>query len=136
MGLSVLIPENYISDLSLRLGMYKRATALETEQEIEEFTLELIDRFGALPVEVEYLLTIIKLKQLCYKLNIEKIDSGPQAVVLMFKNNVCNNPDVLLNYIKLRADQKLLLPISIKNAEERLRHMLVKFKELSAILVK
>ncbi|MFV9880610.1 MAG: TRCF domain-containing protein [Rickettsiales endosymbiont of Dermacentor nuttalli] len=134
--MSVLIPENYISDLSLRLGMYKRATALETEQEIEEFTLELIDRFGALPVEVEYLLTIIKLKQLCYKLNIEKIDSGPQAVVLMFKNNVCNNPDVLLNYIKLRADQKLLLPISIKNAEERLRHMLVKFKELSAILVK
>ncbi|MFV9875713.1 MAG: TRCF domain-containing protein [Rickettsiales endosymbiont of Dermacentor nuttalli] len=131
-----MIPENYISDLSLRLGMYKRATALETEQEIEEFTLELIDRFGALPVEVEYLLTIIKLKQLCYKLNIEKIDSGPQAVVLMFKNNVCNNPDVLLNYIKLRADQKLLLPISIKNAEERLRHMLVKFKELSAILVK
>ncbi|AIL65759.1 Transcription-repair-coupling factor [Rickettsiales bacterium Ac37b] len=139
LGLSVLIPESYIPDLSLRLGIYKRASTLENEQEIEEFALGLIDRFGDLPNEVEHLLTILKLKQLCYKFNIEKIDSGPQAVVIAFKDNICHNPEELLNYIrknqiKLRADQKLLLPIKINDAEERLKQLIIKLKELSSII--
>ena len=51
-GTPVLIPEDYVADLSVRLALYRRLADIEDEQEIEAFGAELVDRFGALPEEV------------------------------------------------------------------------------------
>ena len=59
MGTPVLIPEDYVADLSLRLGLYKRLADLSTTEEIDAFGAELIDRFGPLPEEVDHLLKIV-----------------------------------------------------------------------------
>ena len=55
-GTPVLIPEDYVADLSVRLALYRRLADLEQDQDIEGFGAELVDRFGPLPEEVEHLL--------------------------------------------------------------------------------
>src|SRR5207245_1828741 len=52
-GTTVLIPEEYVADLSVRLGLYRRLADIEDEREIDAFGAELTDRFGTLPQEVQ-----------------------------------------------------------------------------------
>ena len=115
LGTSVLIPEGYVADLSVRLGLYRRLSMLVGQEEIESFAAELIDRFGQLPQEVENLLEVIAVKQLCRIAGVEQIDAGPKGAVLTFRNNEPPNPGRLIGYIqqhtrsiKLRPDQKLV----------------------------
>lgn len=114
-GIPVLIPENYIADLSLRLGFYRRIAAVETPEELQEIAAEIADRFGALPSEVEHLLKVIEIKQLCKAAGIEKLDAGPKGVILAFHGNKFARPESLIRFIsenqntvKLRADHRLV----------------------------
>jgi transcription-repair coupling factor (superfamily II helicase) len=116
LGMTVLIPEIYIQDLELRLGLYRRAASLATEADIHSFAAELVDRFGNLPQEVEHLLAVVRLKQLCREAGVERIDAGPKGAVLTFRKNNFAKPEKLLAYIsantasaKLRPDHKLVL---------------------------
>ncbi len=61
-GAAVLIPEDYVPDLDVRMALYRRLSSLDTKQEREGFAAELIDRFGKLPDEVESLLQVVALK--------------------------------------------------------------------------
>lgn len=99
LGISVLIPENYVSDSDLRMGLYRRLGNLENEAEIESFAVELVDRFGKLPEEVENLLETIKIKLLCKKLDIEKLDVGSIGASLQFRNNKFYDPEALIKLI-------------------------------------
>ena len=58
-GTPVMIPEDYVADLPVRLALYRRLAEIEDEREIEAFGAELVDRFGPLPEEVEHLLQIV-----------------------------------------------------------------------------
>lgn len=115
LGTSVMIPETYVSDLNLRLSLYRRVADLKTREEIDTFAAEMIDRFGKLPEEVQNLFEIIELKSLCRAANIEKVDAGPKGVVITFRNNEFSQPAALLQWIqqpkmfaKIRPDQKLV----------------------------
>jgi transcription-repair coupling factor (superfamily II helicase) len=126
-GISVLIPDTYVLDIELRLGLYKRIANMATEAELEEIAVEMIDRFGKLPKEVENLLDIMKIKQQCLRAGVSKIDAGPKGIILSFHNNKFKNPDALFDYIaknplktKIRGDQKLVLLEEWKDAQERL----------------
>ena len=57
LGLPVLIPENYVKDLPVRLGLYRRIGALASIDDTEAMAAELVDRFGPLPEEVDNLLS-------------------------------------------------------------------------------
>src|SRR5690606_28683886 len=66
LGMPVMIPEGYIPDMNLRLSVYRRIAALTDKTEIEGYAAELIDRFGGpLPDDVENLLKLVEIKQLC-----------------------------------------------------------------------
>lgn len=128
LGISVLIPDSYIEDLSLRLAMYRRAAGLQTAEEVEGFAAELIDRFGPLPEEVENLLAITAIKRLCLQTGVERVDAGAKGVVVGFHNNEFKNPEALLSYIsknplktKVRADQRIVLLDEWKTASERIK---------------
>jgi transcription-repair coupling factor (superfamily II helicase) len=127
LGISVLIPENYVNDLHTRLTLYRRLSNLQTREDVEGFAAELVDRFGALPEEAEHLLTIIKIKQICKQAGIEKIETGPKGAVIAFRNNHFANPEKLLDFIqknpttvKLRSDQKLVIMAEWKDTQARL----------------
>lgn len=114
LGMSVLIPETYVTDLGLRLNLYRRAADLKNTAEIEAFAAELIDRFGPLPQEVQNLLDTVALKELCRRSGIEKLDAGPKGAVIAFRSNAFARPEKLIPYIqknsgtlKVRPDQKI-----------------------------
>ena len=120
--LSVLIPEDYISDLTIRMEIYKRLSSISIEKEIDEIAAELIDRFGKLPQEVETLIDTIDLKNLCKKTNIEKIDCGKNGFSIGFRDNIFQNPTGLVEYINIRKeyisirqDQRLFVKFSDDN---------------------
>ncbi len=94
-GTALLIPDDYVADLSVRLALYRRLAEIEDERDIEGFAAELVDRFGPLPQEVEHLLQVVAIKGLCRRANVEKIEAGPKGVVLSFRDNVFANPDGL-----------------------------------------
>jgi len=99
-GTPVLIPEEYVADLSVRLALYRRLAEIEDERDIESFAAEMVDRFGPLPAEVEHLLQIVAIKAMCRRANVEKLDAGPKGVVLAFRDNIFANPDGLIAYIR------------------------------------
>ena len=99
-GTPVLIPEDYVADLSVRLGLYRRLADIEDEREIDAFGAELVDRFGPLPEEVEHLLKIVAIKAMCRRANVEKIDAGPKGVVLSFRDRLFANPEALVAFIR------------------------------------
>jgi transcription-repair coupling factor (superfamily II helicase) len=114
MGVPVLIPETYIEDLGVRLGLYRRLGTLVERPEIDAFAAELIDRFGKLPDEVKNLLEVIAIKQKCKRANVDRIDAGPKGAVIGFRDNQVARPEKLIAYIqrepgvKARPDQRLV----------------------------
>ncbi len=132
LGTAVLIPEIYVGDLGLRLGLYRRIGHLETREQIDEFAAEMIDRFGPLPSEVNNLFEVIELKSLCRRAGIEKLDVGPKGVVITFRGNHFSNHHALIAYLqspdtnktghtKIRPDQKLVFMREWPNPDHRLK---------------
>jgi len=115
-GIAVLIPERYVQDLSVRLGLYRRLSDLRDRQEIDRFAVELVDRFGPMPEEVENLLQVVAIKQACKAAGIDKAEAGPKGALLSFRNDSFANPAGLIGYIqklagaaKLRPDHKMVV---------------------------
>ncbi|CAA6603328.1 Transcription-repair-coupling factor [Rhodospirillaceae bacterium LM-1] len=127
-GQAVLIPESYVADLSLRLSLYRRIADVKERDEIDELALELADRFGKLPDEVENLLNIVAIKIACRSANIEKLEAGPKGAVIVFRNNQFPNPAGLVELIsrqvgtiKLRPDHKLVVIRAWEEPEARIK---------------
>ncbi|MGV8996008.1 MAG: transcription-repair coupling factor [Parvibaculaceae bacterium] len=126
-GTPVLIPENFVPDLDARMALYRRLSDVETRAQIDGFAAELIDRFGKLPEEVEFLLKIVEIKGMCRVANVEKIEAGPKGVVLTLRGNTFPNPAGLVELIndergnaKLRPDHKLFFKRDWDTPAERL----------------
>jgi transcription-repair coupling factor (superfamily II helicase) len=100
LGVPVLIPEDYVPDLDVRLGLYRRLSALKTKVELEGFAAELIDRFGKLPKEVNMLLLIVRIKDKCKQAGIAKLDGGPKGATIQFHNDKFPNPAGLVQFIE------------------------------------
>ncbi|MGI9400699.1 MAG: transcription-repair coupling factor [Rhizobiaceae bacterium] len=126
-GTPVLIPEDYVPDLQLRLSLYRRLAELREPDEIDAFAAELTDRFGKYPEEVDHLLKIVFIKGLCFKANVEKLDAGPKGVVISFREQTFADPAALIQWIagqsnlaKIRPDQSVVISRDWDNAEKRL----------------
>ncbi|MEE9454975.1 MAG: transcription-repair coupling factor [Paracoccaceae bacterium] len=99
LGVPVLIPADYVSDLDVRLGLYRRLSALSTKVELEGFAAELIDRFGKLPREVNTLLNIVRIKSACRRAGIARLDGGPKGATIQFHRDKYANPAGLVEFI-------------------------------------
>ena len=124
LGLPVLIPETYVRDLPVRLGLYRRIGALASDAETEAMAAELVDRFGPLPPEVENLLAVVSLKRACREAGVEKLEAGPKGMVVTFRGNAFRNPAGLVAWlgskgslVRLRPDHKLAVSREMDVAE-------------------
>ena len=127
LGISVLLPESYVPDLGVRLGLYRRLGDLADRAAVDAFAAELIDRFGALPDEVNNLLEVVAIKQDCRAAGIERVEAGPKGAVIGFRDNAFANPAGLVAYIarqgsafKLRPDQRLVFRRAWETGADRL----------------
>ena len=140
-GTPVMIPDDYVPDLHLRLGLYRRLGEITDLKEIDAFGAELIDRFGPLPLEVQHLLKIVYIKSLCRTANVEKLEAGPKGIVVQFRNKEFPNPAALVGYIgkqgtmaKIRPDHSLVLIRDLPTPEKRLSGAAVVMTQLAGLV--
>ncbi|HUS55902.1 MAG TPA: transcription-repair coupling factor [Thermohalobaculum sp.] len=140
LGVPVLIPEHYVPDLDVRLGLYRRLSHLDSRAELEGFAAELHDRFGKLPGEVETLLRVVRVKTLCRRAGIARLDTGPKGATIQFRNDKFIDPAGLVEFIhdqrglaKIR-DNKLVIRRSWPDDEDRLKGGFAIVRDLAKIV--
>ena len=128
LGTPVMIPEDYVPDLQLRLQLYRRLSGLGSVEEIDGFGAELVDRFGTLPDAVEGLLKLVYIKVLCHRAGIEKLDAGPKGAVVQLRGNQFANPAGLMRYIteqggqaRVKPDHRLVFTRSWERTDDRVK---------------
>jgi transcription-repair coupling factor (superfamily II helicase) len=143
LGTSIMIPEAYVADLQLRLGLYRRLSTLEKRAEIDAFAAELVDRFGALPPEVEHLLDVMEIKGLCRSAGISKVDAGPKGAVITLHKSKFANPEGLIAFVqasrgklKVQPDQRLVYRNDWDLPEARLKGVRALVQQFSDIAAK
>ena len=99
LGVPVLIPEDFVPDLDVRLGLYRRLSELTTKVELEGFAAEMIDRFGKLPKEVNTLMLVVRIKAMCKRAGIAKLDAGPKGATIQFHNDKFASPKGLVEFV-------------------------------------
>ncbi|MCL6682462.1 transcription-repair coupling factor [Sphingomonas alba] len=137
----ILIPELYVPDLDLRMGLYRRLGELEDRQSVEAFGAELIDRFGPLPPETENLLRIVETKINCRAASIAKLDVGAKGAVVTFIESGFPDLAGLLGYVdrlkgaaRLRPDSKLIVSRDWATGEARLNGALQLSRGLARVV--
>ena len=127
-GAPVMIPDEYVPDLTVRLGLYRRLAELDDMNEIDQMAAEIIDRFGPMPDEVKTLLEIVAIKSLCRAANIAKFEAGAKGAVISFRDNRFENPEGLMAWIakegstaRVRPDQSLVILRDWDRMEPRIK---------------
>ncbi|RDD71950.1 transcription-repair coupling factor [Paracoccus versutus] len=138
LGVPVTIPESYVPDLDVRLGLYRRLAELTSKVELEGFAAELIDRFGPLPREVNTLLLVIRIKAMAKRANIARLDAGPKGATIQFHGDKFPNPAGLVEFIHDQrgqarvTDNRIVVLRDWPTDAERIKGSFAIAKELAA----
>jgi transcription-repair coupling factor (superfamily II helicase) len=134
----ILIPEEYVPDLDLRMGLYRRLNEVDDKAGLESFAAEMIDRFGALPDATDNLIRLIEIKLDAKKACVSKIDVGPRGAVVSFHDDNPPNIAGLLAWVerlggvaRLRPDNKLVVSRAWGDPKARLNGALQLAKGLA-----
>jgi transcription-repair coupling factor (superfamily II helicase) len=137
----ILLPEAYVPDLDLRMGLYRRMNEFEAAEEIDSFAAEMIDRFGPLPDETANLLKVIEIKMNCRVASVAKLDVGAKGALVHFHNSSFPDLPGLVAYVerlkgtaRLRPDSKLVITRSWPDPAQRLNGALQLSKGLARIV--
>ncbi|WP_025472665.1 transcription-repair coupling factor, partial [Yersinia pestis] len=128
MRMPVLLPEDFISDVNIRLSFYKRIASARNETELDELKVELIDRFGKLPDPARYLLHTAELRQQAQKLGIKRIEGNERGGFIEFGENNKVDPVYLIGLLqrqpqiyRLEGPTKLKLVQDLSDRAQRLK---------------
>lgn len=140
LGISLLIPEDYMSDLPLRMSFYKKIASVKNNEEKDSLYDELNDRFGKVPHEISNLMEIAIAKNECKKLNIERAEAADNGILISFKDNKFSKPDQLMqlistskNQIQIQQGQKLLFINKLNSKQDNLSSLNLAVKQLKEI---
>jgi transcription-repair coupling factor (superfamily II helicase) len=137
----VLIPEAYVPDLALRMGLYRRAADLADADEIEAFAAEMVDRFGKLPPETANLMKVVEAKNAARRAGIQRLEAGPRGLLVSFASTGFPAPQRLVQWLtaqkgaaKLRPDQKIFLARELPTPGHRLAGALAMARALAKLV--
>ncbi|WP_299295694.1 transcription-repair coupling factor [uncultured Erythrobacter sp.] len=143
----IMIPEDYVPDLAVRMALYRRLNQAQDKAEIESMAAEMIDRFGELPDPTKNLIRLIEIKHQAIEANIAKIDVGARGTLVTFHNDDFPDGPGLIAYVdklnqgasgtaKLRPDMKLVINRAWGDPQSRLNGLFQLTKGLSGIVRK
>jgi transcription-repair coupling factor (superfamily II helicase) len=143
----IMIPDDYVPDLAVRMALYRRLNDARDKAEIEGMAAEMIDRFGALPEATKNLVRLIEIKHQAIEACIAKIDVGARGTLVTFHNDDFPDPLGLIAYVerlnakakgtaRLRPDMKLVIERAWGDPQSRLNGLLQLTKGLSGIVKK
>ncbi len=87
LSVPAFVPEEYIDDTGVRLGIYRRLSLCRTSEDVENIKKEITDRFGSLPAEVENLITLMEIKTLAKRLRAERLSDTSKGIRLRFRKD-------------------------------------------------
>jgi transcription-repair coupling factor (superfamily II helicase) len=136
----IMIPEDYVPDLAVRMALYRRLNDADSSAEIEALAAEMIDRFGPLPDATANLVRLIEIKHQAIAAHIAKIDVGARGTLVSFHKDSFPDPAGLIAYVerlkdtaKLRPDNKLQVNRAWGDPQSRLNGLFQLTKGLSKI---
>jgi transcription-repair coupling factor (superfamily II helicase) len=139
----IMIPEDYVPDLAVRMALYRRLNDAVGQAEIESLAAEMIDRFGPLPEATSNLIKLIEIKHQAIAANVSKIDVGARGTLVTFRNDEFPDPAGLIAYVerlkgtaKLRPDMKLVINRAWADPQSRLNGLIQLTKGLSGVVAK
>jgi transcription-repair coupling factor (superfamily II helicase) len=125
-----LLPENYIGDVNTRLSLYKKLAGCKNQNEIDEYQIELIDRFGLLPDSAKNLVKQSGLKLTAQKIGIRKIETTQNGGLIDFDQSTTIDASFLIQLIqkypsqyKFEGPQKLRFMKKLDSAPQKLDHV-------------
>jgi transcription-repair coupling factor (superfamily II helicase) len=124
--LPAFLPETYIADVHVRLGLYKRIAAADSDEALDELTAEIYDRFGPLPAVAQSLLKIAKLKLAARAIGVRRLDLGAQGGSVIFEERNSIDPGTVVRMVqkgareyRLEGPLKMRLSRQLPNEEAR-----------------
>ena len=126
--LAILIPEYYISDLSLRLSIYRKLGEINNQDNIRVFENEMINRFGPIPIEFKNLIDLMSLKAEAAKARVVRIDVDQEKILIYFNKNFDKYTKNFINWVTDKNNNVSLLDtykIKINNFETENKNQLL-----------
>jgi len=116
LGVPAILPEDYVPDVHQRLILYKRISHAPDSEALRELKIELIDRFGLLPVQTDRLFDVMRLRQRCEQLGVERLELNPGGGRIVFADEPNIDPMALIEILQrqskvFRFDGKKVLRI-------------------------
>ncbi|MFK7945543.1 MAG: transcription-repair coupling factor [Paracoccaceae bacterium] len=140
LGVPVMIPDDYVPDLDVRLGLYRRLSSLAKKTELEGFAAELHDRFGKVPKDVETLLAVVRIKGFCRRAGIERMDTGPKGATIQFRKDKFADPAGLVGFLQAQdglakiRDNKLIIRRDWREDKDKIRGAFAISRDLARIV--
>ncbi len=100
LNVPALIPDSYLPDVNMRLTLYKRIANCQTNQDLYDLQVEMIDRFGLLPEPAKMLFRMAELRQIGENLGITKIEAGPVSGRLCFSSKTPVDPIKIIELVQ------------------------------------
>lgn len=123
-----LLPNDYIGDVNIRLSMYKRIAGADSEQELDNLQVELIDRFGLLPDAAKNLFRISQIRLMADPLGIRKIEVGPLGGHIDFADRTPVEPTTIIGMLQrepqrfgMDGSQRLKIREGVADTQERIK---------------
>lgn len=115
--LEILIPDDYVESITERLSLYSRLDNCETEQDLQDFHAEMLDRFGPIPAPVEDLFTTVRCRKIAVELGFEKMFLKNEVLKCFF----VSNPDS--PYFQSETFNRLLLFLQTGTNKAKLKQV-------------
>ncbi|MBM7036803.1 transcription-repair coupling factor [Vibrio ulleungensis] len=128
--LPALLPDDYIPDINTRLSTYKRIASVNSDNELMELKVELIDRFGQLPEPAQNLISVGELKLLAAKLHVNKVEAHEKGGYIDFSAQATVDPMRLVKMIQsspgefaMGGPTKLKFMAELSDRKQRITHV-------------
>ncbi|MEZ4826698.1 MAG: transcription-repair coupling factor [Bacteroidia bacterium] len=137
LDLEIRIPESYVPSIPERLQLYRRIAAAETEEELQEITKEMTDRFGPMPRQVKALFDATRIREAASRVGVERVVLKNDKLRLFFVSNQ-DSPffqsrvfGKVIDYV-----QTFTAKVALKESEKFLSLVYEKVKDIESVLDK
>ena len=110
MNVSAFIPEGYVEDVMIRMGLYRRMSTCRSERDIDNFSAEMRDRFGPIPQEMKNLIEVMRLRLCAREIAVRKIQNLQQRVRVVFLPETPVQPEQIFGLERARKGRITFLP--------------------------
>ena len=132
--LPALIPDDYLQDVHMRLVLYKRISNAETEDQLRELQVEMIDRFGLLPEPVKNLFRVTTLKLHAEKLGIKKLDAGERGGKIEFDQETTIDPGSIVKLVQSEPHRYKLATANQLVFDDKMEKIDTRFTKVERLL--